>query len=686
MPRGLAALTVAVGLALVAAPVAAQDSDDTRPIWADRPDAPALTRDTERRLADARGAVEALLAERGRRTVANTLPQYERAIRTLEIAYGRTHAAAELHPDSAMRSAGERGEQAVQRLRTELGLSRPLYDAVAAVDLDRADAETRYWADKLLRQFRLAGVDRPDSVRRAVAALRDQANALEQTFSRNIRDDVDTVYATTAELEGMPADYIERHPAGSDGRIVLTTSYPDVYPVLSFATSDALRRRVLTAFTNRAWPANGPVLDSLLEVRHRLARLLGRDHWADVATADKMIESAGNASAFIDRVVTASARSAAEDYAALLARKRRHHPDATAVEPWEHNYWAQVVRKETYDFDAQAVRAYFPYDSVKRGILDLAARIFDLRFRRAPDVPVWHPSVEAWEMLDNGKLAGRFYLDMHPRPGKFSHAAIFGGRWGTRNGRLPEGILVANVPGGAAGDPGLMEHGDVRTVLHEFGHLIHGLVARKTRWSGLSPLGLEWDFIEAPSQMLEEWLWDPATLASFARHYQTGQPIPADLVRRMKEANDFGKGINVRRQMTYARISLALHDRPPAGLDVDSVVRAVESEYLPFPPMRDTHFQANFGHLTGYSSNYYTYMWSLVIAKDLFSAFDRSRLLERGVARRYRDLVLAPGGSAPAATLIENFLGRPFRFDAWEAWLNEKPQAAAASASPTARP
>ncbi|HET8622883.1 MAG TPA: M3 family metallopeptidase [Gemmatimonadales bacterium] len=675
-------LRAALLLALTAAPAAAQDPDATRPLWAGRPDAAALTRDTDARLSAARARVDSLLARKGRRTIANTLVPYERVLRGLELASNRGNAASELHPDSAVRSAGERAEQKVQELRTELGLSRPLYDAIAAVDLAGADAETRYWVAKRLKQFRLSGVDRPEEVRTAIAALRDTADALEQTFSRNLRDDVDTVYATKAELEGLPTDYVARHPAGLDGRIALTTTYPDVNPLLSFARSDDVRRRMLVAFNNRAWPANGPVLDSILRVRQRIAGLLGRANWAEVATADKMIETATNASAFIDRVVAASARSAADDYAALLERKRRDTPGATAVEPWEQSYWAQVVRKETYDFDAEAVRAYFPYDSVKRGILNLAATIFDVRFRPARGVPVWHPSVEAWEMLDHGKVAGRFYLDMHPRPGKFSHAAVFPFRVGTRDGDMPEGVLVANVPGGQAGDPGLMEYGDVRTFLHELGHLVHLLSARHARWVGLGPFGLEFDFVEAPSQMLEEWLWDPKTLASFARHYQTGEPIPADLVRRMKEGNDFGKGLNVRRQMTYARISLALHDHPPAGLDPDSLVRAVESEYLPFPPMTSTHIQASFGHLTGYTSNYYTYMWSLVIAKDLFSGFDKGRLLRRGVARRYRNTVLAPGGSAPAAKLIENFLGRPFNFAAWQAWLDERPPAAASAAAP----
>ncbi len=531
---------------------------------------------------------------------------------------------------------------------------------------------------KRLRQFRLSGVDKPAATRAAITTLRDSITALEQAFSRNIRDDVDTVYAGAAELAGLPTDYVERHPPGPDGRIALTTSYPDAFPVFAFAQSDDLRRRMTVTFNNRAYPANGPVLDSLLAARHRVAALLGYGTWADAATANKMIESATNASAFIDRLVAASSAAAERDYRELLERKRRDQPSAAVVHAWERSYWAQVVRKDSYAFDAQRVRAFFPYDSVQRGILDLAARIFGVAFRRAPEVPVWHESVQAWEMVENGSVAGRFYLDMHPRPGKFGHAAVFGGRVGTRDGQLPEAILVANVPGGQPGDPGLMEYGDVRTFLHEFGHLIHVLSANRARWSGLSPLGLEWDFIEAPSQMLEEWLWDPATLATFARHHQTGEPIPAEMVLRMKNATEFGKGLDVRRQLTFARISLALHDRSPVGLDVDSLVHAVEAEYLPYPPMSDAHVQSSFGHLTGYSAYVYTYMWSLVIAKDLFSTFDRSRLLDPGVARRYRETVLAPGASRPAARLIENFLGRPFSFEAWTAWMNEEATRAAA--------
>jgi thimet oligopeptidase len=260
---------------------------------------------------------------------------------------------------------------------------------------------------------------------------------------------------------------------------------------------------------------------------------------------------------------------------------------------------------------------------------------------------------------------------MHPRPGKYNHAAEFGIRTGVSGRQIPEAALVCNFPGSINGDPGLMSHDDVVTFFHEFGHLIHFLVAGRHEWVGIGGISTEQDFVEAPSQMLEEWAWDAGTLATFARHYETGEPIPPDLVKQMKRASEFGKGLTVRRQMVYAKLSLSIYDRDPAEVDTDVLMRSLTKQYQPFPFVEDTHFQTAFGHLDGYSAIYYTYMWSLVIAKDLFSKFDKTHMLAPGVAKQYRETVLAPGGSRPAALLVEDFLCRPSNFAAWQAWLDE---------------
>lgn len=644
------------------------------PFWTGHPDGEAFRAIQEGRLARARELVSRIVAVKGKRTVENTLRPYDDALLELDAAGSQSLLMENVHPDSSVRAAAEKASREVSAFSTELSLNRDVYDALAAVDLSGADAETRYYVKKTLRDFRLAGVDRDPAVRDSVQRLNDELVAISQAFERNIRGGRRSVTVDdTTQLAGLPEDYIARKKPGPDGKITITTDYPDALPVFSYADNEDLRRRLYMEFNNRAYPENMKVLDELLEKRNALATLLGFKNWADYVTADKMVGSAGNASGFIDRVVAASGKRAELEYRQLLAFKRRHEPGATVVTAWESGYWSEKLRKAEYDFDAQSVRPYFPFAEVKQGVLDVTSRLFGVTYRRVEDAPVWDPSVECWEMYENGRLVGRFYFDLHPRKDKYSHAAQFDVRTGLEGRQIPEAALVCNFPGGEPDDPGLMEYGDVRTFFHEFGHLLHTLFAGHHEWIGTGGIRTEHDFVEAPSQMLEEWTRDPATLASFARHYRTGEPIPAALVQRMDRAEEFGKGLRVRRQMVYARISLSCYDRDPTQVDTDSLVARVTREYQPYPFVPGTHLQCAFGHLDGYSAVYYTYMWSLVIAKDMFSKFNRRDLLSPGVATRYRDAVLAPGGSAPAAELVEHFLGRPFNFKAWQAWLEQDP-------------
>jgi len=259
---------------------------------------------------------------------------------------------------------------------------------------------------------------------------------------------------------------------------------------------------------------------------------------------------------------------------------------------------------------------------------------------------------------------------MFPREGKYRHFAQFTLVSGQAGKRLPEGVLVCNFPRSGPGGPALLDHGEVRTFLHELGHLLHHVLGGRTRWAAHSGVATEWDFVEAPSQLLEEWAWDAGVLRGFARHVETGEPIPEDLVARMRAADACGKGLLVRQQMFYAAVSLELHRRDPLGLDTTALVAELQARYTPFPHVPGTAFQAGFGHLDGYSAVYYTYMWSLAIAKDLVQPFRQAGLMDPEVARRYRRAVLEPGGSKPAAELVSGFLGRPFAFDAFAAWLD----------------
>ncbi|HEY2955423.1 MAG TPA: M3 family metallopeptidase [Candidatus Eisenbacteria bacterium] len=663
-----------IALALMpalAGPAAAKGSDNA-PFWSGKPDAAAFAKIQDQRLAHARVIVDGMLAAKGKRTLENTLRPYDDAMLELNAVSSQASLIENVHPDSAMRATAEAASQKVQALATEYSLNRPLYDALRSLDLTGADAETRYYVDKTLRDFRLSGVDKDDATRTRIKALRDSLVEISQEFERNIRSGQRSVTAASAaELDGLPADYIERHKPGADGKITLTTDYPDAIPVFYYAKNEDLRKRMYMEYNNRAYPSNLETLQRLIQKRDELAQIMAYPNYADYITADKMVGSEKGAAQFIDQIVAASGPRAETEYRVLLERKRQDAPDAAVVNGWESAYYQEMVRKSQYNFDSQSVRPYFPYDRVKQGVLDVTSNLFGVQFKRMKNVPVWDPSVECYEMYDGGKLAGRFYLDMHPRANKYTHAAQFDVRTGVTGRQIPEAALICNFPGGEAGDPGLMEHSDVTTFFHEFGHLLHTMFAGNHRWVGTGGIRTEHDFVEAPSQMLEEWTWDPAVLATFARNYQTGAPIPVDLVRQMKRANDYGKGLQVRRQMVYAQVSLSCYNRDPATLDTDALVKEVTQRYQPFPFVEGTHLQCAFGHLDGYSAVYYTYMWSLVIAKDMFAQFDRKNLLAPGVAKRYRDAVLAPGGSAPAATLVQTFLGRPFNNKAWTEWLNE---------------
>jgi len=660
-------LLLAAAVLMAAPSFAAVDA----PFWTGKPDAASFAAVHQKHVTDAKAEIAKMVAVKGKRTVENTLRPYDAALTHLDASSSQASLMESVHPDSLLRVSAEKVTQEVSAYSTELSLNRGVFDALKAIDLTGADAETRFYVEKELRDFRLAGVDKDEATRKKIKALRDEMVKIGQEFDRNIRESVRSIQVDPADLEGLPADYVASHKPGPDGKVKLDINYPDYIPFMTYAKREEPRRRLYMEFQNRAYPKNTEVLQRLISRRDELARLLGYPHWAEYITADKMSGSSKTVRDFIDKVVAASDARAQREYQQLLKRKQKDVPNATAVNFWESSYWSEQVQKSDYNFDSQSVRPYFAYNGVKQGMLDLSSRLFGVEFRRVTDAPVWHPSVECYEMFEGGKLVGRLYLDMHPRPNKYNHAAQFDIRTGIAGQQIPEAALVCNLPGDDPNDPGLMEHDDVTTFLHEFGHLLHTLFAGRHQWMGIGGIRTEWDFVEAPSQMLEEWAWDPATLATFALHHETKQPIPADLVRQMRRAKDYGEGLRTRRQMVYADLSLSIYNRPAKEVDVEALLAERVKKYQPFPFVDGTHFSCAFGHLDGYSAIYYTYMWSLVIAKDMFSQFDTHNMLAPEVARRYRSTVLAPGGSAPAAKLVESFLGRPFNFDAFQRWLDE---------------
>ena len=640
-------------------------------------DAAGLESWVQGRLAQQRRQIDALLAVQGQKTLENTLRPYDDAVATLSATGSLASLLDSVYPDKAVRDKARELTQAVAEAATALSLNQEVYRALAAIDMGPADAATTHYVSQTLLNYRLAGVDKDDATRAHLRELSDKATELSLTFAKHVQENVNRVEVRdTAELDGLPEDYIRNHPPDAQGVITLTTDYPDMQPVMTFATNADLRLRMFRAYNTRAYPANRQLLLDLLSLRQQVASILGFASWADLATANQMMGSAANMKKFIGGLEQASRAGAAREYEMVLAFARMQQPGLTTLRSSDRGYWYEQYRRQAFDFDSQSVRPYFPYGAVEQGILETAARLFHVSFQRNKQTSVWHPQVSAWDVYDHGRLCGRFYLDMHPREGKdkwFSAAPLIPGIEGRQ---LPEVALVCNFPGGKTDDrthdPGLMQYSDVVTFFHEFGHLMHAILGGQQAWAGVSGIATEGDFVEVPSQMLEEFFHDARLLASFAHHYQTGEPIPPALVERMNRASAFGRADGVRTQLFYTSYALDVHNLPAQEVDPDALLEQGYKRMMPYEWVDGNRMYSSFTHLIGYSSNYYTYMFDKVIALDFFAQFDRSNLLEGPTAMRYRAAILEPGGSRPGTQLIEDFLGREQRMDAFAEWVGEE--------------
>ncbi len=615
-----------------------------------------------------------ILAVEGVRTKENLLLPYN----TMSLQIERSMAMAGLmdavHPDKGVREAAKACEQETATFVGELSLNPKLYAAFTQVDTKGFDADTKRLVEKTLSEFRRAGVDKDEATRKRLKEIDEELVKLGQSFGKNIVDDVRSIeVADVALLKGLPEDYITAHPANKSGNIVITTAYPDMVPLLQYADNGDIRKELYIAAKSRAGATNEPVLAAILKLRHEKATILGYANWADYVTADKMMKSGKKAEAFIARVVKTAKKRARKDYKELLSWKKENlDKRAKSVADWEKGYIENKVKAANYSFDPQEVRPYFPYAQVQAGLLDITAKIYGIEYKAVTDAKTWHQDVSVFDVMQSGTKIGRIYLDMHPRDDKYGHAAQFTLRSGVKGVQVPEGVLVCNFPNPRTSKgPALMEHGDVTTMFHEFGHLMHHILGGQHEWIAQSGVSTEWDFVEAPSQMFEEWAWNYDTLKTFAKHYKTGEVLPEETVQRMRKADSFGLGIATVQQMFYAAISLQFHKINPNKLKMLATVKRLQKKYTPFAYVEGTNFHTNFGHLNGYSAIYYTYMWSLVIAKDLLTPFEKHGLMNTEWTYKYRDTILAPGGSKDAAVLVQDFLGRPFNFKAFEAFLKK---------------
>lgn len=640
-----------------------------------------LGAESEALLTEARRRLDALAGEPAAPTVDGFLTPLDEVLLRVRDLGSHASLLFSTHPVEEARNAARAASEAADRFFNEFRVRPDVYAKLRGLPLDGVDPATRWAVEKLVREMRRAGAELPEEERRAIVALSNSIDESCNQFMANIAAGQGAIDVSDAsELAGVPDDYRAAHPPGPEGRIRLTTSYPDVFPVMAYCENPEVRRRMLEAFLNVAHPANLDVLTRLLQQRRDLARRLGFPDFAAFATEDKMMARPEAVRAFLDRLEGILRAPAAGDLDRLLVRKRRDQPTATRLEPWDASYWSAgyydtKLRQETFGVDPRELRAYLPFGRIRDGLFALCGSLFGLTFvRRA--IAVWHPSVEAYEVSRAGRPIGICYLDLVPRPGKYNHAACFGVREGVR-GRLPQAALICNfIDPTVPSETARMEYRDVVTFFHEFGHLLHALLSGRGRWLYNTMSSIELDFIEAPSQLFEEWARDPATLRRFAVNPDTGETVPVALVEKLKASEAMGRAARELRQVALAAASLDFYQVEPDGLDTTAEFRKVWDRTYPAPFDPAYHAQLAWGHLTGYSACYYTYLWSEVIARDLLTPFHAAAsLTDPAAARRYAERILMPGGTRPAAELVRDYLDREFTFDAYQRWVLQTPAA-----------
>jgi len=570
-------------------------------------------------------------------------------------------------PDKATRDAAQACLEKLLPFETELYQSAALYQRVKAVRPKDA-VETVYQQD-LFEKFEDGGATLPPEKRKRAKAIIDELEKLALAFQKNINEAGTTVTITPAEAAGMPEAWLKARKRDDQGNLVLGMDYPTIVPFLELATHADARKRVWMAKNREGGEPSLKILEQALALRHELAQLHGQPDYATYVLKRRMAQTPAAVYDFLGQVKAAADPLQAKEFAELRAEKARLDgtPLAdTKLNRWDISFLKERVRKARYSVDQEALRAYFPTETSVQFAMELATRLYGVEFV-ARDVPRWHADVryyDVYERLPDGKrgaFVGGIYLDLFPREGKYNHAAAFAVRGvSTLAGRTPISVLVANL-----NEKGL-NHDELETLLHEYGHVLHGVLSQ-TRYVDQSGTSVKRDFVEAPSQMFEEWARREEPLALFAQICPTCPRLSREQIAQLDAARKFGLGNFFARQGEYALYDMKLHTGKP-GAPMPPWI-AIENAG-PLGYVEGSLFPAGFGHLLGgYAAGYYGYMWSQVLALDMLSAFD-GKLMNPAVGQRYRQTILAAGGQRQPHALVEAFLGRQPSSDAFYAEIN----------------
>jgi thimet oligopeptidase len=579
-----------------------------------------------------------------------------------------------VHPDDAIRNKASESNSEFAKFFNEVELDENLYRAVKDYS-ESAEAKslTGYKAkfvEETVRDFERNGFALSKEQRDQLKAINDKLSDLSIMFQKNIAEVNDFLIVDDTQIDGLQEDY-KNARRQEDGKYKIDLSYPSYIPFMKFSNSEDTRKELYTMFNNRAAKNNLEILIKVLMLRKEMAELLGFKTYAEYRVGDRMAKLPQNVWDFENNLVEKLKQKAQMDYDELLTVKREKTGDQTidVIQPWESGYYNNILLKEKYDLDQNLVKEYFPTNDVIDGLFQIAQHLFGVQFEEVKDPSVWYKDVRMFNVKKDGKTISRFYIDLFPRANKFSHAACFPmikGKETSAGYQMPVATLVCNFPAPTADVPSLLSHSDVETFFHEFGHVLHNVLTT-AELSSQSGTSVARDFVEAPSQIFENWTWNYDALKLFAKNYKTGEVLPPDLFEKMIAAKNVGSGLSNTQQVFYGMIDFTLHDKydPTSETTTTEIVEELQNKITLYPYLDGTHMQAAFGHLMGYAAGYYGYLWSLVYAQDMFSVFEKNGVMDVNTGLKYRDIILSKGGSRDELQMVIDFLGREPNQDAY---------------------
>ena len=599
----------------------------------------------------------------GQRTFRNTVLAVEEALAALKETRLVWGVLALASPDADLREAAWDWYERLNKRELGIGFDEDVYRAVreyadgaGAAALTGEDA--RFLGD-LLRDYRRRGFELPAAQRERVRALFEELVELGSAFEAALSEWQDGIVVSREELDGLPETFIdELRPV--EGGYFVSLDYPEFQPFMAEARSAERRRELLEKNLRKGGQENVARVERAIAARREIAGILGYPSWAAYVIETRMAKTPEAVISFLDDLRERAAVKAAADLVEL-ADANEQAGGSREITPWEQSYAISRLKQARYAVDEMEIAQYLPLDACLDGLFATTGTLLGIRFEEVPDAYVWHPEVRVFDIGEaaGGEPFGRFYLDLFPRPDKYKHAMQDVLRLGRR---LPDGshqqpiaVMLANVTRPTAAAPSLLRHEELITIFHEFGHVLHEMLARaeRMRYSGAEA---EWDFVEAPSQMLEHWCWEPAVLNSFARHHRTGEPMPDELLAGLIAAKKVASGVLTMSHLARTTLDLAYHSADYAG-DSSATLAEVWDQHG-IMHIEGTHLQSGFGHLFDYDAAYYGYLWSQVMGDDMYTRFEAAGPLDPVTGAAYRRTVLERGGTVDGGVMVRDFLGR----------------------------